>query len=355
MIRVETLNATSLLQILLPLVKFENNAAKMKKYNWGIIGPGKIARKFTKGLQQLGNANLYSVVSRSKERADDFAGEYGYEKTYDDYSEFASDPDLDIVYVATPHSHHHEHSILCLNSGKAVLCEKAFAFNSIQVEEIINAAKRNRVFLMEALWPPFQPSYRKAVELMEDRRTGSVRYIISKFAFKAPYDPDARTFNPDLAGGSLLDIGIYPVMDVLRYMGKPDTIKTSTVFAPTGVDESISVLFGYKDGRGASLYSSFGNDGGIATDIICENANIRISRSHDHIQYLSIEYSNGEKEEYNYKPVAMGFHYEAAEVMRCLDRGLQESPVVPLSFSRDLIGTLDRIRGKAGIIYPLEK
>jgi predicted dehydrogenase len=327
----------------------------MKKYNWGILGPGKIARKFTEGLQQLENANLYSVVSRSKERAENFAGEYGYQKAYDDYSEFASDPDLDIVYVATPHSHHHQHSILCLNSGKAVLCEKAFAFNSMQVDEIIDAARHNGVFLMEALWPPFQPSYRKAAELMAEQRTGPVRYIISKFAFKAPYDPDARTFNPDLAGGSLLDIGIYPVMDVLRFMGKPDTLETSTVFAPTGVDESMSVLFGYKDGRGASLYSSFTNDGGTSTDIICENVNLRIGRSRDHKQYLSVEYSNGDKEEYTYKPAAMGYHFEAVEVMSCLDRGMKESLVVPLSFSRDLIGTLDRIRERAGIIYPAEK
>jgi len=199
----------------------------MKKYNWGIIGTGKIARKFTHGLKQLENANLYSVISRSSEEADTFAHEHGYEKTYDDYSDFASDPDLDVVYIATPHSHHHEHSILCLNNGKAVLCEKAFAFNSMQVEEIISAAKRNNVFLMEALWPPFQPSYVKAVELIEGSETGPVRYIISKFAFKAPYDPEARTFNPDLAGGSLLDIGIYPVMDALRFMGRPDNIKTN--------------------------------------------------------------------------------------------------------------------------------
>ncbi len=327
----------------------------MKKYNWGIIGTGKIARKFTHGLKQLRNANLYSVISRSSEEAETFASEHGYKKTFDDYSDFASDPDLDIVYVATPHSHHHEHSILCLNNGKAVLCEKAFAFNSIQVEEIIDAAKRNNVFLMEALWPPFQPSYRKAAELIAEAATGSVRYIISKFAFKAPYDPEARTFNPDLAGGSLLDIGIYPVMDVLRFMGKPDTIETNTVFAPTGVDESISVLFGYKDGRGASLYSSFMTDGGIGTELICENANIRISRGRDTVQHLNIEYLNGVRDEYSYKPDALGFHFEAAEVMRCLDNNLKESPVVPLSFSLELMETLDRIRKQAGIIYPMEK
>jgi predicted dehydrogenase len=179
--------------------------------------------------------------------------------------------------------------------------------------------------------------------------------MISRFSFKAPYDPQARTFNPELAGGSLLDIGIYPVIDALTFLGKPDSIETNTVFAGTGVDESIAILFGYKDGRGASLYSSFTNDGGISTELICENANVKISRSRSHLQQLDIEYDSEEKETYTYKPLAMGFHYEAKEVMRCLDKGLEESPVVPLSFSWKLIKTLDSIRERAGINYPQEK
>lgn len=327
----------------------------MKAYNWGIIGPGRIAGKFTAGLKQLGNAKLYSVVSRNAERAEAFAAEHGYSKAYGDYTAFASDPGLDIVYVATPHSHHHEHSLLCLREGKAVLCEKPFAVNSQQLDEIINAAMENRVFLMEALWPPFQPSYMKAGEVIRAGRAGRVKYIISKFSFKAAYEPEGRAFNPELAGGSLLDIGIYPVMDALRFLGKPDKIETSTVFAGTGVDESTGILFAYADGRGASLYSSFGNDGGISTEIICEKAVILLSRSRDMTQKVKIEYAGGNTEEFAYKPEGMGFQYEAAEVMDCIDRGLKESALVPLSFSRDLLATLDRIRKKAGIVYPPEK
>jgi len=327
----------------------------MKKYNWGIIGPGNIAVRLTEALKQLDNANLYSVVSRNMDRALKFSREYGYEKSYDNYEEFASDPGLDIVYIATPHSHHYEHTMLCLNKGKSVLCEKAFAINSKQVNEMITAAGNNKVFLMEALWPPFQPSYLKAHEKLSEGRTGKVKYIISSFAFKAPYDPEARTFNPVLAGGSLLDIGIYPVIDALTFLGNPDNIETSVVMSETGVDESIGVLFGYNDGRGASLYSSFMNDGGIGTYIICENANINLSRGRNHTQNTEIRYHDGESEEFSFKPPAMGFQYEAAEVMNCIDKGLTESPVVPLSFSRDLIETLDRIRQKAGIIYPQEK
>lgn len=327
----------------------------MKKYNWGIIGPGRIAVKFTTGLKQLENANLYSVVSRSMDRAEKFARDYGYMRSYDDYHAFASDPALDIVYIATPHSHHYKHSLICLNKGKAVLCEKAFALNSRQVNAMIKAAAENKAFLMEALWPPFQPSYLRAHQEIAGGRTGRVKYIISRFAFKTPYDPEARTFNPDLAGGSLLDIGIYPVIDALTFLGKPDTIKTIAVKADTGVDESISVLFGYNDGRGASLYSSFTNDGGIGTDIICEDAIISLGRTRDHTQHLTIRYTGGETGQYSYKPPGMGFHFEAAEVMDCINKGMTESTVVPLSFSCDLIETLDRIREQAGIIYPGEK
>lgn len=327
----------------------------MKTYNWGIIGPGNIAGKFTAGLKTLENARLHSVASRSAERASAFAEEFGYSNSFGNYRDFVSDPELDVVYIASPHSHHYEHTMLCLDNNKHVICEKAFAFNSSQVEEMINKAKQKNLFLMEALWPPFQPSYKKAHELLAGKKTGRVKYMISKFAFNSPYDPAARTFNPDLAGGSLLDIGIYPVIDALTFLGKPGSIKTSTVFAPTGVDSSIAVLFGYDDGRGASLYSSFTNDGGISTELICENANIKISRTRDHRQLLSVQFSNGEEEEYSFIPASMGFNFEGEEVMKCLDKGLTESTVVPLSFSRQLINTLDEIRHNAGIIYPLEK
>ncbi len=328
---------------------------QMKTYNWGIIGPGKIAAKFSAGLMQLDNARLYSVVSRSMDRAVEFAGRFGYEKAYDDYSRFASDPDLDIVYVASPHSHHYEHSIICLENGKAVICEKAFAINSRQVNEMTKAASGNNVFLMEALWPPFQPSYLKAHELLLRPSTGKIRYMISRFAFRAPYESEERLFNPALAGGSLLDIGIYPVIDALTFLGDPDSIETSVVMAETGVDESTGVLFGYNDGRGASLYSSFACDGGISTELFCENANIHLSRGRDDVQSLKVSYRTGESEQYTYKPVAGGFYLEAAEVMKCLDLGLKESSIVPVSFSTCLINTLDRIREKAGIHYPSEK
>jgi len=327
----------------------------MKKYNWGILGPGNISAQFTKGLKLLKNTRLYAVGSRSEERAKKFAGDFGYEKYYGSYEELATDPGLDIVYIASPHSHHHRHALLCLENGKHIICEKALAHNEKEVREMFGAARKGNVFMMEALWPPFQPSYIKASEILQSGIAGKILHMDCIFAFRGPFDPANRLYNPDLAGGSLLDIGIYPVMDILRYLGEPDEIKTNAIIASTGVDESISVLFGYRSGQSASFYSSFTTHGGVATKIYCEKGNIILKRRKDQSQSVKLELSDGTEEEYIYKPEAKGYQFEAVEVMECLDRGLTRSKVVSEEFSLSLIRTLDRIRYDAGIIYPCEK
>lgn len=323
-----------------------------RKYKWGILAPGKMSLKFTRGLKLLENAELYSVGSRDLSRARDFASENGFQKYYGSYEEFAADPDLEIVYIASPHSHHHEHTMLCLKYGKHVICEKAFAINSAEVEEMIDEAKIRNLFLMEALWPPFQPFYKKALEIVRSGIMGNIHYIHGYFSFIAPYDSLDRKFNLSLGGGSLLDIGIYPVIDALTFIGIPSDIKASAVFGQTGSEESLSVIFTYPDGKMASLYSSFRTNDGIGCKILCDNGNLTVSRGRDMNQITLLELHGKEKQEFVFNPEAMGYHWEAEEVMRCLDRGLTESPVVPLSFSRDLMKTLDKIRTKAGIVYP---
>jgi predicted dehydrogenase len=323
-----------------------------KKYKWGILAPGKMSAKFTRGLKLLDNAEFHSVGSRDLSRAKQFANVNGFNNYYGSYEEFASDPELEIVYIASPHSHHYEHVMLCLKNGKHVICEKAFAINSAEVEEMIGEAKRNNLFLMEALWPPFQPFYKKAAEILKSGILGKVLFLQGSFSFIPPFDPDDRKFNLSLGGGSLLDIGIYPVIDSLTYLGIPEDIKAFAVFGKTGSEESLSVIFGYPDGKMASLYSSFRTNGGIGCKILCENGNLSVLRGRDMNQVTVLELHGKERQEFVYNPDAMGYHWEAEEVMRCLDEGLTESPVVPLSFSRDLMKTLDRIRKEAGIFYP---
>lgn len=326
----------------------------MKTYKWGILAPGKMSAKFARGLKLLGNAELSAVGSRDAERARKFAQEYGFSRHYGSYEELAADPEVEIVYIASPHSLHREHTLLCLKNGKNVICEKAFAMNEAEVSEMISEARRRNLFLMEALWPPFQPFYKKANELLMSGIPGKPVHMHAYFSFMPPYDPADRKFNLALGGGSLHDIGIYPVIDALTFMGVPDEIMASAAFSPTGSEETICIIFKYKDGRMASLYSSFKTNIGIGCELLCEKGNMTVSRGRDMNQRIFLSFHGGERKEFTFSPPAMGYHWEAEEVMRCLDEGLKESPVVPLSFSLDLIKTLDRIRKTAGIVFPAD-
>jgi predicted dehydrogenase len=323
-----------------------------KIYKWGILAPGKMSAKFSKGLQLLENAELYAVGSRDVKRAKKFAKVYGFKKYYGSYEELVKDPELEVVYIASPHSFHHEHTLLCLRNNKHVICEKAFALNYREVEEMIDEAKKRNLFLMEALWPPFQPFYKQAAEILNSGILGKIVHLNGYFSFIAPYDPNERKFNLALGGSSLLDIGIYPVIDALTYLGVPAEIEASAVFGKTGSEESVSVIFRYPDGKMATLYSSFRTDTGIGCKILCEKGNLTVSRGRDMNQSTILEFHGKEKKEFTFRPEAMGYHWEAEEVMSCLDEGRNESRIVPHSFSRELMKTLDRIREAAGIVFP---
>jgi predicted dehydrogenase len=255
-------------------------------------------------------------------------------------------------YIASPHSSHHDQSLLCLKNKKAVLCEKAFALNSREVEDMITEAHHQNVFLMEALWPPFQPFYKKAHEILGSGVPGRIIHLNSFFSFNPPFDPADRKFNVALGGGSLLDIGIYPVIDALTFIGVPNEINATASFGETGSEESICAILKYNDGRMATIYSSFKTSIGIGCDILCEKGNLTVSRGRDMNQRVILSLHGKDKETFVFSPPALGYHWEAEEVMRCLDEGLTESPVVPLSFSRNLINTLDKIRNSAGIVFP---
>jgi len=323
-----------------------------KRYKWGILAPGKMSAKFTRGLQLLQNVELHAVGSRDISRARQFATEFGFKKAYGSYEELAADSEVDIIYVASPHSHHHEHTMLCLKNKKAVVVEKAFTLNSREAAEMISEAARQKVFLMEALWPPFQPLYRKTREILESGEAGKIIHMNARFGFQAPFSPTDRKFNLDLGGGSLLDIGIYPVIDALWFLGVPDEITAKATFSETGSEDSISIIFGYKDRRMATLYSSFRTAAGIGSDLLCENGNLLFSRGRDMSQRLTVAINGKENVDYSLLPDGMGYHFEAIEVMKCLDEGKLQSDIVPHSFTLDLMTTLDRIRKAAGIKFP---
>jgi len=324
-----------------------------KIYNWAILGCGRIAAKFVNDLKLLPNVNLYAAASRELSRAQNFADEYGFDIAYGSYDEMVQDKNVDAVYIATPHSHHHEHTLLCLKHKKPVLCEKAFAMNLNEVNEMVACAKENNTFLMEAFWTMFQPSFIKAMEILKSGELGNIKIVRSDFAFNAPFLEDKRLYNTKLGGGSLLDIGIYPVFAALTSLGIPETIKSFADFSPTGSEESLSMIFKYKTGAMANLISSFSSHSPTQTEYLCEKGylvlNPRWFTPTDITVYKEGEEKRIIESEHRF---GTGYQYEAKHVMECLDADLIESPTMSWQISQDLMGILDRIRIDAGIFFP---
>jgi len=322
-------------------------------YNWAVLGCGKIARKFSNDLKLLLGAKLYAAGSRDPEKAAVFARELGFERSYGSYEALVNDPEVDIIYVATPHSHHRDHTLLCLNNKKAVLCEKAFALNYREALEMTGCSRENNTFLMEAFWTKFQPSYVKAMEILKSGELGEVMMIRSDFAFMAPFSNESRLYNLELGGGSLLDIGIYPVFFAVDLFGKPQRLKALASKSPTGSDLSISISFLYKNGQMATLSSSFAGYSSVEAEFWCEKGYLRLNRRAFSPTTITVWKSTGEenKIEFNYSE-GNGYQYEAQHVMDCLNAGKTESGVLTLQRSLDLMETLDRVRTDAGIFYP---
>ena len=248
----------------------------MKTYNWGIIGLGTIAAKFAEGLSYLPNAKLFAVASRSQQKADNFAAKYKVPHAYGNYEDIVKNPDVDIIYIATPHTLHCENTIMCLEHYIPVLCEKPFAINAGQVKQMIDTAHKNKVLLMEAMWTAYLPSIRRINETISSGAIGEVKLIRADFGFIGDKNPSGRLFNMELGGGSLLDVGIYPAYLALEFLGKPKQIKAIASKGKTRVDESCAFIFQYPGGQLASLYSSIIAKTGIDAMITGTKGNIYI-------------------------------------------------------------------------------
>ncbi|MDR2473892.1 MAG: Gfo/Idh/MocA family oxidoreductase [Tannerella sp.] len=314
-----------------------------KTYNWGIIGPGRIARKFAAGLQLLPQARLYAVASRSYSRAKDFADEFGFEKVYGSYTEMLEDKTLDVVYIATTNNLHCEHTLMCLEAGKAVLCEKPFASNASEVCSMIAKSREKGVFLMEALCTRFLPNMLNLKLQIEAGIIGKPVMLQCDFGFFRAFDPQDRVFAPLLGGGSVPDIGIYPVFTALYLFGKPIEIRTLSVPAPTGTDMTTAILMRHSGGELSMLSSSLAAQFENEARVYGEKGQLKIPRQFSRTDRLMFVAPDGTETPLAAGLDGNGFNYEAAEVMSCLDRNLIESPSMSHSFSLDLIETLDGI------------
>ncbi|MDR1762593.1 MAG: Gfo/Idh/MocA family oxidoreductase [Dysgonamonadaceae bacterium] len=318
-----------------------------KKYKWGIIGAARIANKFAEGLKVLPNAERYAIAARSLDRAEEFRAKHGFQKAFGSYAEMLADPELDAVYIATTNNLHYEHTMMCLEAGKAVLCEKPFASNLLQVKMMVEKAREKKVFLMEALWTRFIPSTLMFWEKAKSGLIGKPLLFQCDFGFVSPFDPKSRVYAPELGGGSVPDIGIYPVFTSMMLFGKPKEIQVCSVPAPTGTDWTTAVLFKHENNEISMLSSSFEMKLNNEARVYGEGGRVMLHAQFSVPTRLSFRLRDEIETDIPVETLGNGYNYEAAEVMNCLDRGLTESPSLPLSFSLDLMAVLDEICEKA--------
>ncbi len=324
----------------------------MKTINWGIIGPGKIADKFASDLGSVPNSKLYAIASSSIERAKNFAERYHVEHYFDNYEAMLNLTNLDVVYVATPHTFHAEHSILCLKKGIPVLCEKPFAMNLREVQNMIETARIHNVFLMEAMWTRFIPAIQKTLELIQNGEIGNIKTIQADFGFAADIDPSSRLFAPSLGGGALLDIGIYPIYLSLLLLGYPIKIKALSEFSETHVDTTTSILLQYKNNATALLNCSISAQTRTEALIYGDKGYIQIVGRFMEAKQIILKKNNEEEQVFEFPRTTFGYNFEAQEVVQCLLQNKKESDLMPLSTSIKLISLLDEVRQEIGLIYP---
>ena len=322
----------------------------MKTYNWGIIGTGFIARKMAEALPFVPQSALYAVASRNIETANDFATTYNC-KTYGSYEELINDPEIDIVYVATPHNYHCSNTLMAISNGKHVLCEKPFAVNSREVHSMIDAAREKGVFLMEALWTRFNPNIIRAKEILDSGQLGNIKLITANFGDRKPYHPDNRFYNKELIGGALLDMGIYPLFNVLLMMGKPQTIKALAAIGQTGVDYTCSIALGYENDAMAVIHTTILTETDSKVTIYCEKGRIEFRRWVYAPENITVVPLEDESQDITQEMTGNIYNYEAVEVINCLEQGKFQSSLWSWDDSLMLIGVLDEIRAQIGLVY----
>ncbi len=321
-----------------------------KTINWGIIGLGNIANKFAQDLLTIKGAQLYAVASRSQEKADTFASKYSAIKAYNSYEALVNDSNIDAVYIATPHALHKENTLLCLEHNMAVLCEKPFAMNTAEVNVMIDKAKEKKVLLMEALWTYFLPHYQYVLKELNNKTYGDILKIEADFGFYREFDDTSRLFKKSLGGGSLLDIGIYPIFAALSSLGVPQNIKANATFFENGADSSCSMVFNYDNDITAHLKSTLLEDTPIEAIFYCEKGTIKINSGFFMPTTVSLISNNKEKTvDFNYKTI--GYNYEILHFNNLLREGKTESDVMNFEFSKQLIKLLDDVRSSIQLEY----
>ena len=314
---------------------------------WGVIGTGSIARVFAADLAFSDSGEVVAVGSRSRATADRFADELGVAGRYDTYEALVAAPEVDAVYVATPHPMHHAHAGLAIDAGKAVLVEKPFTMNADEALDLVRAARARDVFLMEAMWTRFLPPVAQIRRLVANGTLGEIVSVHADHGGWFPEDAGSRLFAPELGGGALLDLGVYAVSFASMVLGTPERIVALHDPAFTGVDAQTSMLFGHARGAQAVLTCTLAANGPTRAAIVGTEARIEIERPFYAPTAFTLIPRDGEAARSEWSCEGVGLHHQADEVARCLAEGLRESPLMPVDESVSVMATMDAVVAQA--------
>lgn len=321
----------------------------------GILGTGNIANAFAEGLTHAANIELVAVASRTQAAAIAFAQKHDVAKKYSTYADLAADPEIELVYLATPHVRHRDDSVMCLQAGKGVLCEKPFSINAKEAKEVIDLARERNVFLMEAMWTRFLPSFVKLREMLVNGVIGDVQLILAGGAFQPDCDPDYYLLRPELGGGVLLDAGVYPVSVASMVLGAPTQIKACGTVGEHNVDDQDAILLQHDGGATAILYISMKASASPDITLLGSRGRIYVHAPMFAPAKIHLQVYGENVQEFELPFEGNGYHYQAIAAAQAIRNGDTESSVMPLEETLTIMQTLDCVRDQVGMLYPMEK
>lgn len=322
---------------------------------WGILGTGKIARRFMQAMSSVSEGQVIAVGSRSQDTAEWFGAYFGIPRWYSRYEGVLEDPDVEIVYIATPHNLHADNTLSALQAGKHVLCEKPFAVNAQQAERVIQFARQTDRFVMEGMWTRCFPLMQEVVRRVSAGAIGELRYLQADFGFQTQYDPRSRLFSPDLAGGALLDVGIYPIALAFQFLGEPTQVVSTCTIGGTGVDVLEGILFYYPSGATAVLSASIQVSTPKQASLCGTKGMFHFPAPWWKPSEAFLIRDNSTQEHLFYPYGGDGLQFEIRHVHTCLQEGLRESPLMPLEETLKIVRLMDRLRSEWGVRYPFEE
>jgi predicted dehydrogenase len=318
---------------------------------WGIIGTGKIARAFAAALKDTPGAVLVAVASRSPDAAQAFGWEFGARAAYAGYRNLVDAPDVDLVYIATPHPMHAENALMALDAGKGVLCEKPFTMNLGEASQVIALARAKNLFLMEAMWTRFLPAMAEVRRIIDSGEIGKPHQVVADFGFKADFAPEHRIFNPALGGGALLDLGVYPLSIAAALLGPIRSVGAQAEMGPTGVDVQTGFTLKHEGGGMSVCSCSLRARTPGELTVSGERGYVRMNTMFYRAQSLSVELDDGTSREVPTPYLGNGYVHQAIEAQRCFLAGLIESPVMPHGETLAVMAVMDEARRQIGLRY----